>query len=120
MIKLMQFQPVHVDEIIQLSRRLENDPVPTSYWGLNSESAGQLLENPNKQSFVALLDNAVIGIGTLTRGEMYQFHLAEISIAVDSRQRKNGVARTIVQQLEKTAQGHKIELLKAFISTHNI
>jgi RimJ/RimL family protein N-acetyltransferase len=120
MINLSPFQPVHIDEIVQLSRRLENDPVPTSYWGLNLTSADQLLQNPNKRSFVALLDKAVIGIGTLTRGESYQYHLAEISIAVDLGHRKNGVARTLVLQLEKTAWEQKIELLKAFISTHNL
>ena len=82
--------------------------------------ANQLLQNLNKLSFVALLHKSVIGIGTLTRGELYQHHLAEISIAVDSQQRRNGIARTIVRQLEKTAQEQKIELLKALISTNNI
>jgi RimJ/RimL family protein N-acetyltransferase len=120
MINLTEFQPVHIDKVIQLSRRLESDPIPTSYWGLDSTSADQLLQNPNKRSFVALLDETIIGIGTLARGEQFQYHLAEISIAVDPRHRKNGLARQIVLQLEKSAQEQKIELLKAMISTHNI
>jgi RimJ/RimL family protein N-acetyltransferase len=117
---LMQFQPVHINEVVQLSRRLESDPIPTSYWGMDSSSASELLQNSNKRSFVALLDEAVVGIGTLTRGEQYQYHLAEISIAIDPGHRKNGLARRIVLQLEKTARELKIEMLKAMISTHNI
>jgi RimJ/RimL family protein N-acetyltransferase len=120
MIDLMQFQPVHIDEVVQLSRRLESDPIPTSYWGLDSSSASELLQNSNKHSLVALLDKTVVGIGTLARGEQYQYHLAEISIAVDPGHRKNGLARKIVQQLEQTARELQIEMLKVMISTHNI
>lgn len=121
MVNLKQFQPDHIDAVIQLSRRLESDPIPTSYWGLDSTSAAQLLHNPNKRTFVALLfDETVIGMGTLARGEQFQYHLAEISIAVDPRHRKNGLARSILLQLEETAQEHKIELLKAMVSTNNI
>jgi L-amino acid N-acyltransferase YncA len=120
MINLMEFQLVHLDEVIQLSRRLERDPIPTSYWGLDSTSAGQLLQNPNKRSFVTLLNETVIGIGTLARGEQFQYHLAEISIAIDPSHRKNGLARRILLQLEETAQEQKIEMLKAMVSTHNM
>jgi L-amino acid N-acyltransferase YncA len=119
MINVTEFQSAHIVEVVQLSRRLERDPIPTSYWGLDPTSAEQLLHNPNKRSFLALLDEAVIGIGTLTRGEQFQYHLAEISIAVDAGHRKTGIARRILLQLEETAQGQKIELLKAMISTHN-
>lgn len=69
---------------------------------------------------MALLDQTVVGIGTLTRGELYQYHLGEISIVVDLQHRNHGIAWTMVLQLEKTAREHKIELLKAFISTNNI
>lgn len=110
---------MHIDEVVQLSRRLESDSIPTSYWGLDVNSALQLLQNPNKRSFVVLLDNTVIGLGTLTRGEQFQYHLAEISIAVDPGYRKNGLARRILQQLEETAREQNIELLKAMVSTHN-
>lgn len=120
MIHLTQFQPVHTNEVIQFSRRLEGDAIPTSYWGLDSSSADGLLQNPNKRSIVALLDHNVIGMGTLTRGELYQAHLGEISIAIDPRHRKNGLARRIVLQLEQTARELQIEMLKAMISTHNI
>jgi L-amino acid N-acyltransferase YncA len=119
MINVAEFQSVHIDEVIQLSRRLERDSIPTSYWGLDPTSAGQLLHNPNKRSFLALLDEAVIGIGTLTRGEQFQYHLAELSIAIDPGHRKNGLARRILLQLEETGRAQKIELLKAMISTHN-
>lgn len=120
MINLTQFQSVHIDAVVQLSRRLESDSIPTSYWSLDSTSASGLLQNPNKRSVVALFDQTVVSIGTLTRGEHYQYHLAEISIAVDPRHRKNGLARKVVQQLEQTARELNIEMLKAMISTHNI
>jgi RimJ/RimL family protein N-acetyltransferase len=119
MINVVEFQPIHLDEVVQLSRRLERDSIPTSYWGMDPTSAEQLLQNPNKRSFLALLDERVIGIGTLARGEQFQYHLAEISIAIDPSHRKNGLARRILQQLEETAWERKIELLKAMVSTHN-
>lgn len=119
MIHLTEFQSIYIDELVQLSRRLEGDSIPCSYWGLDSTSAGGLLQNPHKRSFVTILDETVIGIGTLTRGEQFQYHLAEISIAIDPGHRKNGLARRILQQLEETAQALNIEMLKAMISTHN-
>jgi L-amino acid N-acyltransferase YncA len=119
-IRLTQFGLVHIDAVVELSRRLESDSIPCSYWGLDSTLAGELLQNPNKRSFVALLDDALAGIGTLTRGEQFQYHLAELSVAVDLRHRKNGVARALVQQLEETAREQKIELLKAMVSTNNL
>jgi ribosomal protein S18 acetylase RimI-like enzyme len=119
-IRLTQFQTAHIDDVVGLSRRLEGDAVPCSYWGLNSIQAGDLLKHPNKRSFVALLDGSVAGIGTLTRGEFHQYHLAELSVAVDLQHRKAGVARSLVQQLEETAREQKIELLKAMVSTNNI
>lgn len=118
--QITQFQSIHIDEMVRLSRRLESDSIPCSYWGLNSILAGELLQNPNKSSWVAFLNEDLAGIGTLARGEQFQSHLAEVSIAVDLRHRKAGVARTLIQQLEKTAQEQKIELLKAMVSTHNL
>jgi L-amino acid N-acyltransferase YncA len=109
-----------IDEVIQLSRRLETDSMPCSDWGLNSISAAQLLQNPCKKSVVALMNNSVVGIGTVTRGQPFQQHLAELSIAVDLQFRKNGVARNIVSQLEVMAKEDGIELLKAHISTDNL
>lgn len=120
MLALNRFQPIHIEEVIRLSRRLESDPVPCSYWGLSPQSAVHLLENPCKTTFVALQDGAMAGIGTLTRGEDYQKHLAEISIAVDPGFRKQGIARMVVSRLETAAQEQNIELLKALISTNNI
>lgn len=120
MITLSPFQTQYIDEVIQLSRKLEKDPVPCSYWGLNSISAAQLLQNPHKKSVVALINKSVVGIGSVTRGQLYQQHLAELSIAIDSQYRKNGIARKIVSQLEIMAKEDGIELLKANISTNNL
>jgi ribosomal protein S18 acetylase RimI-like enzyme len=119
-IRLTQFASVHIDGLVDLSRRLEGDSVPNSYWGMNAALAGDLLQNPNKRTFVALRDEALAGIGTLTRGEFYQYHLAELSVAVDPGHRKAGVARTLLQRLEETAREQKIELLKAMVSTNNL
>ena len=119
MIILSPFQTRHLEGVIQLSRKLEKDSIPCSYWGLNSISAAQLLKNPHKNSIVALIDNSVVGIGSITRGQLYQQHLAELSIAVDSLYRKNGIARKIISQLEAIAKENGVELLKAHISTDN-
>ena len=69
---------------------------------------------------MALVDKSVVGIGSVTRGQLYQQHLAELSIAVDSQYRKNGIARIIVSQLEVIAKEDGVELLKAHISTNNL
>lgn len=120
MIRLSLLQIHHLDEVIQLSRNLEKDSVPCSYWGLDSITSAQLLQNPLKKSVVALVNESVAGIGTLTRGQAFQQHLAEISIAIDPQHRKNGIARKIVFQLEIMAEENGIELLKAYISTDNL
>jgi L-amino acid N-acyltransferase YncA len=120
MITLSQLQTNHLDAVIQLSQRLEKDSMPCSYWGLNSISATQLLQNPDKLSIVALFDTSVVGIGSITRGQLYQRHLAELSIAVDLPYRKNGIARTMISQLEIMAKENEIELLKALIPIKNL
>ncbi len=120
MLILSQFQPDHIAGVVQLSRKLESDPAPCSYWAMNPQAASQLLDNPNKKSFVALSGDAVVRIGTLARGEGYQQHLAEISIAVDPELRQHGVARMIVSRLEEAAREQNLELLKALISTTNL
>lgn len=116
---ITQFKKIHIDEVVQLSRRLESDSIPSSYWGLDATSAEGLLKNPNKISFVALLDQAVIGMATLSRGEFFQQHLAEVSVAVHPDHRQRGLARALVEQLEKSAQEAGIEMLKALITTTN-
>ncbi len=120
MVTLSPLQTHHLDEVIKLSRILEKDSVPCSYWGLDSISAAQLLQNPHKKSVVALMNTSVVGIGTITRGQAFQQHLAELSIAIDPQYRKNGIARNIVSQLEVMAKEDGIELLKAYISTVNL
>lgn len=120
MIALISLQPNQINQVIQLSRKLESDPMPCSYWGMDLQTAKRLLESPSKTTFVAINDRAIVGIGTLTRGEDYQQHLAEISIAVDPGSRRHGIARMIVSHLEESAREQNIELLKALISTTNL
>jgi len=120
MITLSPLQTHHLGQVIELSRALEKDPVPCSYWGLDSVSAMRLLQDPHKRSVVAIVNDSVAGIGTLTRGQAFQQHLAEVSIAIDPQHRKNGIARKIVSQLEIMAKEDGIELLKAYISTDNL
>jgi len=120
MVTLSQLQTSHLDEVVQLSQRLETDSIPCSYWGLNSISAAQLLQSPCKFSVVALVNKSVVGIGSINRGQLYQKHLAEISIAVDPQHRKNGIARMIIIHLEVVAKENEVELLKALISTNNL
>ena len=119
MTPIVSFQSTHIPEVVGLSRKLESDSVPCSYWVLDSSSAQALLNNPHKTSFVTLYDGAVRGIATLTRGEAFQQHLAEISVAVDPAQRQHGLAHALLIQLESTAREKGIELLKALITTTN-
>lgn len=120
MIALTHLQTNHLNELLQLSRKLEKDSAPCSYWGLNLTSANQLLQNPNKSSVIAIVDKNLVGIGSMTRGQQHQQHLAELSIAIDPQYRKNGIARKIISQLEIIANEVGIELLKAYISTDNL
>lgn len=119
-ITLVQYRIDHIDGLLQLSRRLETDALPCSYWGMDLQAAKQLSENPSKTIFVALNARNVVGVGTLTRGEDYQRHLAEISIAIDPGFRRQGIAQRIVARLEAAAREQNIELLKALISTTNL
>lgn len=116
---ISEFQTAHIAGVVQLSRCLEKDSVPCSFWGLDPQAADQLLHYPDQWALVAVLDSVIVGIGTLTRGTLYQRHLAEVSVAVSPEYRRGGIARALVKTLDAVAHAHQIELLKALIWTKN-
>ena len=107
-------------KVATLSKQLADDGVPCSFWGLSQDDVQTLLEAPNKITLVAVSSSEVVGIGTVTRVEFYQSHLAELSVAVCPKHRRLGIARSIVQGLEEVSISKEIELLKALIWTENI
>ncbi|GIV96017.1 MAG: hypothetical protein KatS3mg057_0674 [Herpetosiphonaceae bacterium] len=109
----------YVDKVVALSRRLERDPTPCSYWGLDQNHILQLLSNPQKHSLIAVTSEQVVGIATLTRGRQFQQHLAEVSVAVCPEHRKLGIARHLLQRLEAHTSVWGVELLKALIWVDN-
>ena len=119
MIEIHLLNPVHTHEVITLSRRLEADELPCSYWSLEADNVRDLLNAPNKRTLIALDLKHVAGIGTLQQGENYQAHLAEISVAICPQYRKQGIARQIITELENLAQASGIEIIKALIWTRN-
>ena len=118
-LRISALQAPHVTGVIQLSRCLEKDSVPCSFWRLDTLAVDQLLRHSHKWTLVALLDTVTVGIGTLTRGTLYQRHLGEVSVAVHPEYRRIGIAQALVQSLEALAHAQHIELLKALIWTKN-
>lgn len=119
MIEIHLLNPVHTHQVITLSRRLETDELPCSYWGLEANCVRDLLNAPNKRTLIALDSEHVAGIGTIKQGENYQKHLAEISVAICPQYRKQGIARQLITELEHLAQASGVEIIKALIWTRN-
>jgi len=46
MIEIHLLNPVHTHEVIALSRRLERDELPCSYWGLEANDVRDMLNTP--------------------------------------------------------------------------
>lgn len=120
MIEIHLLNPVHTQAVLALSRRLETeDELPCSYWGLEAENVRDLLNAPNKRTLIALDQEHVAGIGTLKQGEDYQQHLAEISVAVCPKYRRQHLAKRIISELENLAQASGIEIIKVLVWTRN-
>lgn len=120
MIEIHLLNAVHTQGVVTLSRRLESDELPCSYWGLEAEDVRALLNAPNKRTVIALDQEVVAGIGTLKQGEAYQKHLAEISVAICPQYRRQNLACQIIAQLENLAQAGHVEIIKTLIWTRNI
>jgi RimJ/RimL family protein N-acetyltransferase len=103
MIEIHLLNAVHTQGVITLSRRLETDELPCSYWSLEAEDVRALLNSPNKRK----------------QGENYQKHLAEISVAVCPQYRRHNLASQIIGQLENLAQAGNVEIIKALVWTRN-
>jgi len=119
MIEIHLLNPVHTQKVLTLSRRLETDELPCSYWGLEADTVRDLLNAPNKRTLVALMQEDAAGIGTIKKGEAYQQHLAEISVAISPEYRRQGLARKIIAELENLAQASGVEIIKALVWTRN-
>jgi RimJ/RimL family protein N-acetyltransferase len=119
-IEIHLLNPIHTHEVITLSRRLEADELPCSYWGLEAEDVRNLLSELNKRTLVALDQEHVAGIGSIKQGEGYQQHLAEISVAICPQYRQQDLARQIISELENLAQASGVEIIKALVWTRNI
>jgi RimJ/RimL family protein N-acetyltransferase len=119
-ISITDINQTHIADVLELARWLEMDAQPCSYWGLDEDAVTQLIKAPNKSTVVARIEDKVAGMGTLTRGEAFQSHLAELSVATSPDFRRRGIAKVIIGALEQLAQEKGIELLKGLISTKNI
>ncbi|MBA3945955.1 MAG: GNAT family N-acetyltransferase [Herpetosiphonaceae bacterium] len=105
--------------VVALARRLTMDMVPCSFWGLDQQAVDALIMHPNKLTIVASIEDQVVGIGVLARGESYQRHLGELSVAVCPSQRRQGIAKSILSDLVSHAQVLGIDILKALVWTEN-
>lgn len=119
MIEIHLLNPVHTQKVITLSRRLEADELPCSYWGLEADAVRDLLNAPNNRTLIALIQEEAAGIGTIKKGEVYQQHLAEISVAISPAYRRQGLAKQIIAELENLAQASGVEIMKALVWTRN-
>lgn len=119
MIEIHLLNPVHTQKVITLSRRLEVDELPCSYWSLEADAVRDLLNAPNNRTLIALTQEEAAGIGTIKKGEAYQQHLAEISVAISPAYRGQGLAKQIITELENLAQASGVEIMKALVWTRN-
>ncbi|MYC13039.1 MAG: GNAT family N-acetyltransferase [Gemmatimonadetes bacterium] len=111
--------PDQIDNVLSLSQRLNIDSIPCSYWGLDSDRVSELIDRPNRTR-VALKKNVLVGIGTVSQGNLYQRHLAEISVAVCPNYRQQGIAKMLISALEDDAKAIGVEMIKALIWTENL
>ena len=109
----------HAASLVDLSKSLASDPFPCSFWGLDEAAVESLVRHPTRESIVLQHHGVIVGVGTTVRGTEYQRHLAEISVAVHPEHRRQGVARSLAEDLERRARQSGVELLKALIWTKN-
>lgn len=114
------FSSAYTQEVLSLSRRLEEDALPCSFWSLDEQSVAQFLQHEHRQAVVALIGGQVVGIGALRQGEQYQRHLAEISVAICPQHRRRGVARAVIASLEELAGKRGVEILKGLVQAENL
>ena len=119
-VTLSALSAVPVQEVLALSKRLGEDALPCSFWALDEQGLSRLMQTENKESIVALINGQVVGIGVLSQGELYQRHLAELSVAICPHHRRKGVARQIISSLEELARKREVELLKGLVQTENL
>ena len=117
---ISELSSAHTQGVLALSRRLEDDALPCSFWALDEKSLSRLMQTETKEAVVALIDGQVVGVGVLSQGESHQRHLAELSVAICPNHRRSGVARKIIARLEDQARKRDVELLKGLVQTENV
>ena len=58
-----------IQSVLMLSKNLQMDTMPCSYWGLNDCDVRQLINAPSKRTVVAHIENSIAGIGTISQGD---------------------------------------------------
>lgn len=118
----------HIESISILCQYLKtHDEHPCSFWGYSAESLHKLFQDPHPKdpnaleqvALVAIIDQMVIGIGTLNPGGPFQNHWAEISVATHPQFRKKGAGKKLVSALEEYRKKFNFEFFKALILENN-
>ena len=105
--------------VLSLSRALESDETPCSFWGLTTERLEEWADQVERHLLVARQGDEITGVACFVRGGRFQYHLAEVSVAVRPSARRSGVASELLRALEELGCKSGILLFKALIWVHN-
>lgn len=111
-----QFIPSSYELCLALRKQ---DTNPCSFWGYEFEDLEQLPKSSDKCAYLALIDDQVVGIGTLAQGGRFQEHWAEISIATHPSHRSRNIGKALALKLEQEAKSRGLDFIKAMILENN-
>lgn len=122
----MKFEEVnsdHINSILLFCDSLkEQDSDPCSFWGYDKESVQELIADKDSKFIISTNENknTITSMGLLKRGGPFQRHLTEISAAVHPKFRNAGLAKQLLDLLEKSHTEFKIDFIKALILENNL
>ena len=105
--------------VLNLSRALETDESPCSFWDLTAERLEGWASQTERHILVAGQGGGVTGVACFVRGGRFQEHLAEVSVAVTPSARRSGTASELLRALEDLGHEEGILLYKALVWVHN-
>jgi L-amino acid N-acyltransferase YncA len=105
--------------MLALCAALRVDPTPCSLWGLDAAAIAAMLNDSRRCVLVAMVAEHCVGLGILTRGEKYQRHLGELTVAVAPDCRRRGIARALIVELQQQALKDGLARLKGLVDTRN-
>jgi ribosomal protein S18 acetylase RimI-like enzyme len=112
-VTIAELQPVHVDALSDLLKRLPDSDVTFIKEDASPETVSSWLRAPGWRWVEVVEDGTVAGLATLIPLTGWSDHVAELRLAVDPATRGQGIGRGLAQKA--VAQALRARLLKVIV-----